>query len=165
MCCVFLVLGFGGCKAPPPPPALKILTSADLPRATVGTAYSVQLRATSVGLPLSWAGTPPAGLTLNSSSGVISGTPETAGTFSFDVTVTNRAAPPATDTKTFTLVVDPGVVQPGIASISPARGDPGDTISVTINGSNFQNGATSNFGAGITVNSTDFVSSTRLTAT
>ncbi|MGH8475609.1 MAG: IPT/TIG domain-containing protein, partial [Methylococcales bacterium] len=160
---VFLVVILGRREEPPVPPTLKILTPPDLPGATVGESYSVKLRATDVGLPLSWAGTPPAGLTLHSSSGVISGTPGTAGTFSFDVTVTNRAAPPATDTKTFTLIVD-GVVQPRIASISPARGDPVDTISVTINGSNFQNGATSNFGAGITVDATNFVSSTELTA-
>jgi RHS repeat-associated protein len=56
---------------------------------------------------------------------------------------------------------------PAIASISPAQGSPGQTLTVTITGSftNFVNGTTTaSFGAGITVNSVTVTSSTAATA-
>ncbi|MGH9803097.1 MAG: IPT/TIG domain-containing protein, partial [Blastocatellia bacterium] len=56
------------------------------------------------------------------------------------------------------------IMPPSVASVNPANGEQGQGLTVTINGSNFQNGATSNFGAGITVNSTNFVSASRLSA-
>ncbi|MGH8556278.1 MAG: IPT/TIG domain-containing protein, partial [Methylococcales bacterium] len=56
------------------------------------------------------------------------------------------------------------VLPPSVATVSPANGEQGQSLTVTINGSNFQNGASSNFGAGITVNATNFVSASRLTA-
>jgi hypothetical protein len=49
-------------------------------------------------------------------------------------------------------------------STSPNKGARGVTVSVDILGSQFQTGARAKFGAGITVSSTTFVSSTRLTA-
>ena len=59
-----------------PPPSLN--NPATLPAATVGQAYSFQLAETGGVAPLSWSitsGTLPAGLTLNTSTGIISGTP------------------------------------------------------------------------------------------
>ena len=53
---------------------------------------------------------------------------------------------------------------PTVDAADPAEGTQGDTLAVAINGADFQNGASSNFGADITVNSTNFVSSTELTA-
>jgi large repetitive protein len=68
------------------------ITTTSLPDGTIGTAYSQTLAATGGTTPYTWAvttGTLPAGLTLNASTGVISGTPTAAATSSFTVTVTD----------------------------------------------------------------------------
>src|SRR5262249_13108909 len=51
---------------------------------------------------------------------------------------------------------------PGISSMSPNTAAPGASLTVSVTGTNFQSGASASFGAGITVNSTPFVSSTQL---
>jgi len=53
---------------------------------------------------------------------------------------------------------------PTLTSLSPSNGDQGETLNVTLIGTNFASGATSDFGSGITVTSTNFDSSTSLTA-
>jgi hypothetical protein len=53
---------------------------------------------------------------------------------------------------------------PIVTSISPTSGQPGQTLSVTITGLNFQPGALVSFGEGISVNSVTFISSTLLVA-
>src|SRR5437773_2114334 len=68
------------------PSALTITTGSPLPKGTVGAAYSQALTASGGTSPYTWsvsAGTPPTGLTLNASSGVIAGTPSGGGTFTF----------------------------------------------------------------------------------
>ncbi|GAA2033522.1 hypothetical protein GCM10009839_37410 [Catenulispora yoronensis] len=61
---------------------------------TVGTAASLQIRATdSAGKTLTYSATGlPAGLSINSASGLISGTPTTAGTYSVTVTASSGTA-------------------------------------------------------------------------
>src|SRR5260370_8983140 len=55
---------------------------------------------------------------------------------------------------------------PSVGSVNPNSGTQGQSLpSAIITGSNFQSGATCNFGAGITVNSCTFNSATQLTAT
>ncbi|MBQ7466385.1 MAG: putative Ig domain-containing protein, partial [Oscillospiraceae bacterium] len=70
-----------------------VITTASLPTAVVGTAYSQTLAATpSNGGAITWsvtAGALPAGLTL-SECGVISGTPTANGTSAFTVTATEE---------------------------------------------------------------------------
>lgn len=51
---------------------------------------------------------------------------------------------------------------PTISQVDPAAGDQDDTLMVTITGTNFQDGATADFGDGITVNYTAFANSTTL---
>ena len=82
------------------------ITTTSLPAASVGTAYSTTLAATGGTAPLTWSvasGTLPAGLSLNASTGVISGTPTTtvAPSVTFRVTDVNGASA----TKTLTLTV------------------------------------------------------------
>ncbi len=76
----------------PPAGTAPTITTTTLPNGRVGTVYSQTLTATSA-TTVTWAvygGTLPGGLTL-STSGVISGTPTTSGTFNFTVAATNSA--------------------------------------------------------------------------
>jgi len=82
------------------------VSTASLPNGTAGTTYSQTLAATGGLTPYTWSissGTLPAGLSLAASTGVISGTPTTAGTSSFTVRVQDAAA--TTATKTFSLTI------------------------------------------------------------
>jgi hypothetical protein len=71
-----------------PTPALTI-SPTSVPGATAGTPYSVPLTAKGGTGPLTWSafGLPP-GLTLNPSTGTLSGTPTAAGTYPIEVLVT-----------------------------------------------------------------------------
>jgi large repetitive protein len=82
------------------------VTTTTAPGAFTATAYSMTLAATGGSGTCNWSlasGTLPAGLTLNPATGVISGTPTSAGTSTFTVKVTDAAG--ATATKQLTLVV------------------------------------------------------------
>ncbi len=73
--------------------ALSINTTS-LPQGTTTVSYSATLQATGGTTPYSWSvssGAPPAGLSLNASTGAISGTPTQSGTFSFTAQVTDSA--------------------------------------------------------------------------
>jgi hypothetical protein len=76
--------------------SLHILTTS-LPAGVSGVAYSATLAATGGTAPYSWsitAGALPTGVSLGSSTGIISGTPTAQGTFSFTATVADSASPP-----------------------------------------------------------------------
>jgi uncharacterized repeat protein (TIGR01451 family) len=81
-------------NAPPPVPG--VITTSSLPAATVGSPYAATLTVSGGTPPFRWSvfagSTLPAGLTI-SSSGVISGTPTTAGTTSFTVQLNDSADP------------------------------------------------------------------------
>ncbi len=81
-----------------PPPVLAITTTS-LPNGTAGVAYSQSLTATGGVSPYTWsiaAGALPAGLTANATTGLIAGTPTTAGTANFTVQVTDSLMTTAT---------------------------------------------------------------------
>jgi len=89
-------------------PVLSIST-ASLPNGTVGTAYSQQLQSSGGTAPITWSvtqGTLPAGLTLNSSTGVISGTPTTAGTSNFTVQAADSSTPQQLATKALSITLN-----------------------------------------------------------
>jgi beta-glucanase (GH16 family) len=74
------------------PAPLAIATGFQLPSGTVGTSYSTTLAATGGTTPYRWqvnSGALPAGLSLNQTTGVISGTPTSPGTSSPNITVTD----------------------------------------------------------------------------
>lgn len=80
------------------------ITTTSLASGTTGTAYSQTLTASGT-TPVTWtvsAGTLPTGLSL-SSAGVISGTPTTAGTFTFTVRASNSAG---SDTASLTITIE-----------------------------------------------------------
>ena len=91
--------------------SLAITTTSPLPSGTVGTVYdSPGLQFTASGgtgndtWTVATGSTLPAGLSL-SSAGLLSGTPTAGGTFTFGITATDSAIPPAVVTSSFTLVI------------------------------------------------------------
>src|SRR5262245_59180333 len=101
------------------PPPLSISTSSPLPNGTVGTAYSQTLAASGGVPPFMWSvtsGALPAGFNpLAPTTGVISGTPTTAGTVSFTVHIRDDAS--QTATRQFALTIDPPPLT--ITTLSP----------------------------------------------
>ncbi|MGH3159031.1 MAG: putative Ig domain-containing protein [Streptosporangiaceae bacterium] len=91
---------------------LVVTTASTLPTATTGRPYSVHLGATGGVKPYTWsvsAGSLPTGLKLARTTGIISGTPTTAGTATFTVAVTDAESPPVTATAGETLTVAAGL--------------------------------------------------------
>ncbi len=87
-------------------PGLSITSTSPLAAAAVGTAYSQALAALAGAPPYQWSvvsGALPDGLSLNPSTGVLSGTPGAGGNFSFTVQVADTAG--TTISKPFTMTV------------------------------------------------------------
>jgi sugar lactone lactonase YvrE len=106
------------------PPLLGVST-ASLSSGTTGSAYSQKLAATGGAPPYTWslaAGTLPSGLTLNPSTGAITGSPTTAGTSSFTVKVSDVSQPTAQfATEALSIAVHP----PVLPSVFTANGGSG----------------------------------------
>lgn len=90
-------------------PVLAVTTASPMPSGTVGTAYSQTLQANGGGIaPIAWsitAGTLPGGLSLNSSTGAITGTPNAAGTFNFTVQAADSGTPQQTASKALSISI------------------------------------------------------------
>lgn len=92
------------------PPAVMITTTS-LPDGTTGVFYSQEVMAVAGFTPYSFAitdGVLPNGLSLpnNRRSGVISGTPTQAGSFTFTIEVTDDDSPASMDSREFTIVIN-----------------------------------------------------------
>ena len=122
-------------------PAALSISTASLPSATVGTAYSASLSATGGTSPYSWnlsSGNLPAGLSL-SSSGTITGTPTTTSTSSFTLQVSDSAGHNASASYTITVNSAPA---PAALSISTA-GLPSGTVGAAYSAQLAPSGGTS----------------------
>ena len=115
---------------------LTIIT-ASLPSGTVGAPYLATLAATGGLSPYSWSATAlPTGLSLDSSKGVISGTPTTAVGSPFSISVTVMDSPngpsPQQATQRFSLVIAPGLT---VTTVFLPSGTVGMLYSVTLTAS------------------------------
>ena len=82
------------------------------PGGEVNVAYTDQLTVTGGTSPFTWSvgtGTLPPGLTLNASTGLLAGTPTTAGTYSFSVKVTDSSGLSDTEPATVTIIPGPSM--------------------------------------------------------
>src|SRR5205814_860408 len=116
----------------------------------VGVAFSYQITATNSPTSFNVTGLLPAGLSVNTSTGLISGTPTTAGTYSVTISATNAGG---TGSTTLTLTINPAapVIQPPLT----ATGEVTLAFSYQINATN----SPTSFGAtglpsGLTVDTT-----------
>ncbi len=85
------------------------ITTTTLPAGSIGTVYSATVSATGGAQPYTWSltsGTLPAGLSLGSASGVISGTPTTTGTSDFTVTATDSESPAVQVNAALSIVIN-----------------------------------------------------------
>jgi uncharacterized protein (TIGR03437 family) len=129
----------GRCQAALPP--LAIATASPLPNGAVGTGYSQTLAASGGAPPYRWSvtgGTLPPGLSVNASTGALSGTPSSAGTFTFTVQVTDSAG--ATAIKSFSLTISGATLSVGRSALlfTYLVGDPppaAQTVSLSSSGS------------------------------
>jgi len=106
------------------------ITTSTLPADTVGIAYNQTLQATGGTTPYTWSilsGALPSGLSLNASSGAITGTPTTAGTASFTAKVTDNVA--ATASKALSIVINASI---SITTSSLPNGSVGTAYNQTL---------------------------------
>ena len=107
------IAGPGGC------PVITV-NPATLPPGVIGTPYSQTVSATGGTAPYTFAltsGTLPPGLTLNTTTGVISGTPTTSGQYTFTITATDANSCPGSRTYSIVIPVVPGCP---FITVSPA---------------------------------------------
>ena len=119
------------------------ITTTSLSGGMVGSSYTATLAATGGTPPYTWSlagGSLPAGLTLNGNTGVISGTPTSAGTSSFTVQVTGGAQ---STTKALGITVSAGVTGASLwpSNPTPAVIDAGPDAAVVL-GVKFRSDAT-----------------------
>ncbi len=115
-------------------PATLVISTTSLPIGQIGTAYSTALAATGGTTPYTWnltSGTLPSGLTLNSSTGVVSGTP-TVSVSSTPLTfkVMDTSIPAHAQTVNLTLTIAPATL--AISTTSLPNGQNGTAYSTTL---------------------------------
>lgn len=131
-----------GAGAGPTPQGLSqlVFTSANPPNGQTTVSYSFQFLAGGGTLPIAWsqtAGTLPTGLTLNASSGVLSGTPTTTGAFNFVVTVHDSGNPVQTISQSFQVVITASApLPPTITTTSVPNGTENQAYTTTFNATN-----------------------------
>jgi len=131
--------------------AVLAITTTSLPNGAVGTAYSQPLAATGGASPYTWgvSGSLPAGLILNTSTGVIAGTPTATGTSNFTVTVTDSTTPTA-QTRSQSLSITINGASGGTLTITTTT-LPSGVVGTDYNGTVGVSGGTSPYAWSVTV--------------
>jgi hypothetical protein len=118
-----------------------IIITPSLATGSVGLSYSQTMMATGGVAPYTWSATGlPQALTINPTSGVISGLPTTAGTFSVTVMATSATTPadPSSDSATYSLVISTQAPSPGLTSLVPSTAPAGSgPLTMVVNGADF----------------------------
>jgi hypothetical protein len=133
------------------------LGPAALPGVSAGQSYSATITAVggsgkyTYALPTS--STLPRGLSL-SPSGVLSGTPTVAGTYSFLVQARDASSPGLTGTQTFTLTVTPGAAT-GFTLSSPSTAAAGSPFIVTVTARDAYGNVATGYGGTASISSSD----------
>ncbi len=114
------------------PPTLTI-TPTTLPNGTQGSAYSQTVSASGGTAPYTYAisaGSLPAGLSLNTGTGVLSGTPSASGTFNLTVTATDANS--ATGSRAYSLLIN-GLAPPVAGAVSAIVAASSSNNPITLN--------------------------------
>jgi hypothetical protein len=114
-----------------------ITAPASIGNGVVGTAFAPTSIVATGTMPISFtigSGTLPPGITLNGTSGQISGTPTAAGVFNFTVTATNRRGS-SSQAFTQTILQTPAITAPASPLTAAIAGAPSTAISFTASGS------------------------------
>ncbi len=101
------------------------ISTTTLPDGVLSTAYNATLQSTGGTVPVTWAlatGTLPAGLTLNPSTGAVTGTPTAAGASPITVKVTDSASPPNSVTTALSITVNAAAPTFAISTTSLPNG-------------------------------------------
>jgi hypothetical protein len=109
------------------------ITTTSLPTGTVNTTYSATLQATGGIPPVTWSivsGALPAGLNLDTSFGVISGTPTAVGTSAFTVQAADQSNPQLTATAALSITLTAGLLK--ITTTSLPAGTTGSSYSASL---------------------------------
>ena len=114
-------------------PGTLSITISSLPAGTASTAYSTQLAAAGGTPAYTWSlasgSSLPAGLSIAATTGIISGTPTTAGTYSFTATVSDNGSPVQTASVKTSITVAAATTQSGSGTTWYIRPDGGTRYS------------------------------------
>lgn len=115
-------------------PVLTVMpASGNLTAATVGSAWSKSLTVSGGTSPWTWSASAlPAGITLDTSAGTLSGTPSAAGSYSFQVTATDANG--VTGSASYTLVVGAASPQASDSTASVAANSSSNPITLSLSG-------------------------------
>jgi hypothetical protein len=121
-----------------PVPNAPAITSAGTTSGTKGTAFSYSITASNIPTSYSVTGTLPAGVTISSTTGVISGTPGNSGVFNVTINATNAGG---TGSRALAIsIFGQTAGAPVISSAGSAAGTSGASFSYSITGSNSPTG-------------------------